>query len=83
MRIDAAAQRRVTDTLETAQKMGGLVFSMKGENVAKALISFVREYGITHIVVGRPGPKKWNQILKKSLHEKLLEGLPEVDLVVV
>ena len=55
VRIDADAQRRVTDTLETAQKMGGLVFSMKGEDVAQALISFAREYGITHIVVGRPG----------------------------
>ena len=37
MNIDAAAQRRVTDTLETAQKMGGLVFSMKGEDVAQTL----------------------------------------------
>ena len=36
VRIDAAAQRRVTDTLETAQKMGGLVFSMKGEDVAQS-----------------------------------------------
>ena len=58
VRIDAAAQRRVTDTLETAQKMGGLVFSMKGESVAQALVSFAREYGITHIVVGRPGRKR-------------------------
>src|ERR1700756_2393641 len=58
VRIDAEAQRRVNDTLETAQKMGGLVFSMKGESVAKALVSFAREYGITHIVVGRPGPKR-------------------------
>ena len=57
IKIDAAAQRRVNDTLETAQKMGGLVFSMKGEDVAQALISFAREYGITHIVVGRPGQR--------------------------
>jgi two-component system sensor histidine kinase KdpD len=83
IRIDAAAQRRVNDTLETAQKMGGLVFSMKGEDVAQALISFAREYGITHIVVGRPG--RWNlkRIFKKTLHEKLLAQLPDVDLVVV
>ena len=83
VRMDAAAQRRVTDTLETAQKMGGLVFSMKGEDVAKALISFAREYGITHIVVGRPGRRKLHRLFKKSLHEKLLEGLADVDLVVV
>ena len=83
VRIDAEAQRRVTDTLETAQKMGGIVFSMKGENVATALISFVKEYGITHIVVGRPGPRTFKRVFKVTLHEKLLEALPDVDLVVV
>lgn len=83
LRIDAAAQRRVNDTLETAQKMGGLVFSMKGEDVAETLISFAREYGITHIVVGRPGTKRFGQWFQQSLHEKLLSALPDVDLVVV
>ena len=74
VRIDAATQRRVIDTLETAQKMGGLVFSLKGEDVAQALISFAREYGITHIVVGRPGSRKLKRLFKKTLHEKLLAG---------
>jgi two-component system sensor histidine kinase KdpD len=83
VRIDAAAQRRVTDTLETAQKMGGLVFSMKGEDVAQALISFAREYGITHIVIGRPGRHRLQRLFKTTLHEKLLDALPDVDLVVV
>jgi two-component system sensor histidine kinase KdpD len=83
VRIDAEAQRKVNDTLETAQKMGGLVFSMKGESVAKALVSFAREYGITHIVVGRPGPKGLRQLFRESLYEVLLKELPEVDLVVV
>jgi two-component system sensor histidine kinase KdpD len=83
VRIDAATQRRVIDTLETAQKMGGLVFSMKGEDVAQTLISFAREYGITHIVVGRPGSKRLKRLFKKTLHEKLLAQLPDVDLVVV
>jgi two-component system sensor histidine kinase KdpD len=83
VRIDAAAQRRVNDTLETAQKMGGLVFSMKGESVAQALVAFAREYGITHVVVGRPGRKRLLQYFQPSLHEVLLQELPDVDLVVV
>jgi two-component system sensor histidine kinase KdpD len=83
VRIDAETQRKVNDTLETAQKMGGLVFSMKGESVAKALVSFAREYGITHIVVGRPGPKRLPQLFRASLYEELLGELPDVDLVVV
>jgi two-component system sensor histidine kinase KdpD len=83
VRIDAEAQRRVNDTLETAQKMGGLVFSMKGESITKALVSFAREYGITHVVVGRPGPRRLRQLFQPSLYEGLLRELPEVDLVVV
>jgi two-component system sensor histidine kinase KdpD len=83
IRIDAEAQRHVADILETAQKMGGLVISLKHENVANALIAFVREYGITHVVLGRPGrrhPLRWFQ---PALYERILKELPEVDLVVV
>jgi len=81
--IDAEAQRRVTDTLEMAQKMGGMVISLKHENVANALLSFANEYGITHIVLGRPGKKKPWQWFKRSLHEVLLDELKDVDLVIV
>jgi two-component system sensor histidine kinase KdpD len=80
--IDAGVQRRVADTLETAQKMGGLVISLKHENVAEALVSFVREYGITHVVIGRPGKRRfswWN----RTMHDQLMQELPGVDLVIV
>ena len=64
LQIRREAQRRVTDTLETAQKMGGLVIMLKGEDVAEALVSFAREYGITHIVVGRPGKESCVEIVQ-------------------
>jgi two-component system, OmpR family, sensor histidine kinase KdpD len=79
--IDAAVQRRVADTLETAQKMGGLVISLKHENVGEALVSFVREYGITHVILGRPG-KRWFNWTPR-LHDRLMQELPGVDLVIV
>jgi len=82
VRIDAAAQRHVADILETAQKMGGLVISLKHENVATALIAFAREYGITHIVLGRPGRRKVRRWFEPTLYERILKELPEVDLVV-
>jgi two-component system, OmpR family, sensor histidine kinase KdpD len=82
VRIDAAAQRHIADTLETAQKMGGLVISLKHENVATALIAFAREYGITHIVLGRPGRRKLLRWFEPTLYERILEELPGVDLVV-
>ncbi len=83
VKISAEDQRRVTDTLETAQKMGGLVILLKGEDVAQALVAFAREYGITHIVIGRPGRRKPWKFLKTSLHDVLIQELPNVDFIIV
>ena len=82
IKIAAAAQRHVTDTLETAQKMGGLVIVLKNEDVPGALISFAREYGITHLVLGRPGSSKFPNPFRRRLHNILIERLDGVDIVV-
>lgn len=83
VKIDAAVQRQVSDTLETAQKMGGLVISLKHENVAEALVSFVKEYGITHVVLGRPGKQRLWRSFIRPLHDRLMQELPGIDLVIV
>ena len=82
VKISAEDQRHVTDTLETAQKMGGLVILLKGEDVAQALVAFAREYGITHIVIGRPGKRKPWQLFRTSLHNVLIQELPSVDFII-
>jgi two-component system sensor histidine kinase KdpD len=81
-KIDSEIQRRVTDTLELAQKMGGTVIVLKNEDVAAALESFAREYGLTHLVLGRPGgPRKWWRI-RPPLHDKLIVDLKDVDVII-
>jgi two-component system, OmpR family, sensor histidine kinase KdpD len=82
-KIAAVVQRRVTDTLEFAQKMGGIVIVLKNDDVAQALISFAGEYGITHIVLGRPARKRLRNIFRPSLIEALMVALVNVDLVIV
>ena len=81
--ITAEVQRAIGEALETAQRMGGMVIVLKREEVAAALIDFAREYGVTHFVVGRPGERPFWRRLRPSLHEKLLQELTNVDLVVV
>jgi two-component system sensor histidine kinase KdpD len=80
--IAAAAQRRVNDILEIAQKMGGTVIVLKNQAVAEALVSFAREYGITHVVIGRPGRKKILKFFQPSLHDILIKQLSNVDIVI-
>ncbi len=81
--ITAELQRALGETLEAAQRMGGMVIVLKREDVAAALIDFAREYGVTHFVVGRPGKRPAWRRWKLSLQEKLLQELQNVDLVVV
>ena len=81
--ITAEAQRAIGETLEAAQRMGGMVIVLKREDVAAALIDFAREYGVTHFVVGRPGQRSFWRSWQVSLQEKLLQALKNVDLVVV
>jgi two-component system, OmpR family, sensor histidine kinase KdpD len=82
LKIDAAVQRKVSETLEAAQKMGGLVISLKHENVAQALVSFAKEYGITHVVLGRPGKRPF-RLFNRALHDQLIQALPGIDLVII
>lgn len=81
--ITAEAQRAIGETLETAQRMGGLVIVLKREGVAGALMDFAREYGVTHFVIGRPGPQKLWRRLRPSLHDQLMRELREVDFFIV
>jgi len=50
-KIDAATQRQIADTLTLAQQLGGVPFNFAGPDWPTAAAAFVREYGITHLVL--------------------------------
>ncbi len=80
-KISGEMERRIADTLEIAQRMGGTVVVLKGEDVAEALTAYARESGASHLVMGKPGPRPLRALLRKSLVERLAPGLPGVDFI--
>ena len=52
-RIDAATQRQIANTLTLARQLGGTPMTFKGTDVVTTIAAFAREYGITHVMVGR------------------------------
>jgi two-component system, OmpR family, sensor histidine kinase KdpD len=82
-KIDAATQRRLADSLALAQQLDGVPFTFKGADLSAAVAAFVREYGITHIVVGRSRRSWWRRLFGLSLLDRLLRAVPGVDVVVV
>jgi two-component system sensor histidine kinase KdpD len=73
--IDAMTQRMLSNTLTLAKQLGATVFTYKGDDVAKTILQFAREYLVGHIVIGTPGRKVsfWKRLRGEvSLVEKLI-----------
>jgi two-component system sensor histidine kinase KdpD len=82
-RMDAASQRRISDALALAHQLGGVPQEYKGSDFARTVADFVREYGITHVIVGR-SQRPWRQrLFRPSPLDQLLRAVPGVDVVVV
>lgn len=73
--------RRLTDTLEIAQKMGGTVLILKSNDVVIALTSFARDYGITQAVMGKSRPHTGWKMFSPSLVDRLSANLSGVDII--
>jgi two-component system, OmpR family, sensor histidine kinase KdpD len=82
-KIDAATERRLSDSLTLAQQLDGVPFRYKGPDLPSAITAFVQEYGITHVVMGRPYRPWYRRWIGPSLLERILKAVPGVDVVVV
>lgn len=80
-KILAETHRRLTDTLEIAQKMGGTVLVLKSNDIAGALSSFAREYGVTQLVMGKSRPRTGLRKFLPSLVDRLSNSLTGVDII--
>jgi two-component system sensor histidine kinase KdpD len=82
-KVDAATQRRISDALALAQQLGGAAMPYKGTDFARTVADLVREYGITHVVVGRSQRPWYRRLFGPSPLDTLLRAVPGVDVVVV
>ena len=74
LRIDAATQRRLADTLELARQVGAKVFTYQGDDGVKTILQFAREHRVGHIIMGPSGRRIpfWRRLFgETSLLERL------------
>jgi two-component system sensor histidine kinase KdpD len=82
IRIEASVQRQISNTLELVQQLGGTPMTFKGSSVVATIAAFAREYGITHIVIGRTRRPWYRRWFGRSVLDQLLHELPNVDVLV-
>ncbi len=73
-RIDAATQRRLSDTLELARQVGATVFTFKSDDIVETILQFAREHRVGHIVIG-PSARKLSWLDRLLGKSTLLEQL--------
>jgi two-component system sensor histidine kinase KdpD len=82
-KVDAATERRLADSLALAQQLDGIPMRFKGSDLPSGVAGFVKEYGITHVVVGRSQRPWYRRLFSPSLLDRLVRAVPGVDVVVV
>jgi two-component system sensor histidine kinase KdpD len=82
-KLDAATERRLAESLELAQQLGGIPLRFKGPDLPSTVANFVREYGITHLVLGRSERPWYARWVGPSVLDQLLRAVRGVDVVVV
>src|ERR1700733_13753902 len=81
--VEAATQRQITNMLTLTQQMGGPPLESRGSDIVEAIATFAKEYGITHLVLGRTQRPWYRRFLEESILEQLLREVPDVDVIVV
>jgi len=82
-RVEAATQRHISNMLTLAHQLGGVPLPFKGDDVVSTIAAFVKEYGITHIVMGRSQRPWYQRWFGQSVLDRLLRTIPGVDVLVV
>ena len=82
-KIDAATQRVIANNLELASQLGGTSLQFKGTDLVNAIDAFVKEYGVTHIVLGRSQRPWYRRLIRQSVVDRLVQTVRGVDVVVV
>ena len=73
----------VAQTLLRAEQLGAKTFKIYGLNLLDEIISFVRQHDIKTVYLGRSRAKPWFQFFSRSLADKLVHHLTEVDVCLI
>ena len=82
-RIDSAVQRKLVDNIQLAQSLGAEVTTLDGEDIAREIIRFAREKGISLVVMGQSQRSWWYRRWHRSVTEQIMRDGGGLDVLIV
>src|SRR6266852_4662996 len=78
-----AAQHRLEEHALLAEDLGAEVIRTKSSDITKTLVQIARERQVTQIVLGQPARRRWEEILRGSIINRLLRMSTDIDIHLV
>jgi len=82
-RISAEAQRHLLANIQKARELGAIVVRLQSTHPVAALLSYARQHGVGHIMIGRSSQPWWRQVLGRSFVARMVKDATEFDLHII
>ena len=76
-------QQLLDEAYELTRNLGGQVVELQGESVTDEVIRYVRESGVTFIVMGQSARSRFEEIIRGSIINRIMRETKNLDIVVV
>jgi two-component system, OmpR family, sensor histidine kinase KdpD len=83
LRLRPDEQDRLGRTLYLAEELGGRSVTLSGRSVAEAAVEYARRHNVTKIIVGKPLGARWQQLLRGTIVDQLIQGSGSIDVYVI
>ena len=76
-------QRLLEEAYQLTRELGGRVVELQGDSVADEIIRYVRESGVTFVVMGQSARSRFEEVVRGSIINRIMRETKGVDIVVV
>lgn len=81
--LSAADRAQLARTLALAERLGGEVVTLAGQDVVAEIVAYARSRNVTRIVVGKPTGRTWRDRIQGSLPDRLIRASGGIDVLVL
>jgi len=82
-KIDSSVQRRLVENIQMAQNLGAEVVKLEGTDVAKAILRFAEQKGVSLLIAGQSTRSRWYRLRHGSVVTSLVNNPAGLDVLVV
>lgn len=83
LRRSEAERGLIAEALRLAEKLGGEVITIPGQDVGRALVDYATENNFTHIVIAKSRRSRWSELLHSSVTYQLIRHAGDISVHVI